>query len=269
VSDDFEVANLGAIGPHAIVDKAMPSQQFYAEVRRRNLPVQVRYMPAGREDLGFLDPISDVLPGLIVTDYNCRDARQIEHMQSLTRLALSPTNLRLDVDLATVPNLSKFFGTWHHLESVVECRSLKEVTVYGSDPAKIAHMKSSLDRLDVMYARRWRAVPEIPTSKALKKLRIHAAPELDLRNISYFDALASLELESCRSLVNANELRRASSLDWLELNNCPAIDGWPDLVNLDQRAVTVNGRNPFDLRFRAEVAARGNWHFAGPPGPDR
>jgi hypothetical protein len=98
----------------------------------------------------------------------------------------------------------------------------------------------------------------------LESLEIDFAKSLDLDTIDAFVNLKVLTLHRCRQIRRSNKLL-SLSLESLVLEDCPELDQYELLTELEARLVRVIGKNPFGAEFRAEVAKEGRGAWVFPP----
>ena len=248
----------------AIITYSLPTTEDFDLIRARRHPVHVLRMPDGWSSLDFLDPVIDVIPKLIVTDYSCTDARAVARMTGLHSLSFSSVDLKSSVEIAGLPELRRYSGPWKRVESLAECTDLTQVGLYGFPPGVVSTIESPLEALTLVQAGTSGELPVIRNPSRLRDLRVALAKSLDLSTLISYPALRVIELESCRAISHPDALLGLPHLTDLTLGACRNIEGWTALDSLTSVRVRVWGSNPFDLEFREAVADAGNWSF--PPG---
>jgi hypothetical protein len=249
---------------NAVIDGSVPTADEFAVIRSRRLPVHVLEMPNGWQDLSFLHPIASELADLTVTTMDCKDAREVEKMRSLHRLALW-IDAQTDVELGELP-LKSFGGPWKHFSSATRCSSLEELFLTSPDADGLGALQSSLRSLTLTSAAKLAAIPSIEHTDRLHQLTIHGARRLDLSGLAWYHDLQSIHFESCRALESVQTLLSLPALEYVYLESCPQVEDYESLKELKASQIKIVGKNPFDARFRAEVGDRGTWSF--PPGKD-
>lgn len=170
------------------------------------------------------------------------------------------------LQIGELPHLERFSGLGKYAAYAAENRTLRHLTIdmmNASWPDSVV-VGGPLEYLHLMNAKRVGGLPHMRVPDALTSLRLVGPDLFDADSLRDARSLEWLDLASCRRVVNVDALTTLDRLEFVELTDVKAIDGWETLIEVraNRLVLTPNHVVPDDVAQSWTRGSAGRWHIA-------
>jgi hypothetical protein len=247
------------------VSRPLPSEKQLRQLVDLRRHVIVNGYSGGKGiGLNFLEPVISELTSLAInlSRSDQADVRILERAASLRTLIWIDSAPGETVDLAALPNLSRFDGTLlPQLISVLDNPSLTDLKIEGPQPRDFREIGAPLSRLHIASRPSTNQLPSLKYPRKLKYFRVDVPRKFNAASLLVASNLEVLHLYSVGNLQNVTTLSQLSHLEELVMMaRCE--EDWDHLLDSHVKVASMELDPSPSARFRNEAARRG-WYVSG------
>lgn len=246
--------------PVAIIDGALPSKSEWAVLRSARAGVNILRLPGDADNLDSISPQLSWLKEIWVNSGTCTNLSALSHALHVETLMIGG-EVAAPVDVSSLSKLMAFAGPVDSFPGVLGLNTLRELDAIARQIAEPISAPIERLRLDIAGTE---LLPQLLQPSRLKELTLFGGSTLDADYLRQYVNLDIARLAALRQVNNPEGFLPLDSLSQLVLEDCPRIERYWVLRQLQHLRVRVIGANPFPPSFRRSVASTATWQF--PPG---